>query len=150
MLYCSVLRCAASYRQGWTVVELETLPPGVALPLREALQKCRHHPPSGESSLRRVRPCRVLMRRRLHVWVGSRPRAVLVLGLAAAWRGGRHRAAERVVAFAWVGAVSRAGLMIAMKMILGGELMLMDCVLGGGGGEAGVRLSCWIAQVCDI
>ena len=34
--------------QGWTQQELDTLPIGVALPLREALHKCRSAPPSGE------------------------------------------------------------------------------------------------------
>ena len=33
--------------QGWALPDLDTLPLGVALPLREALQRCRAHPPAG-------------------------------------------------------------------------------------------------------
>ena len=33
--------------QGWTQHELDSLPVGVALPLREALHKCRRSPPAG-------------------------------------------------------------------------------------------------------
>jgi hypothetical protein len=34
--------------QGWSVMDLEGLPRGVALPLREALARCRSHPLTGE------------------------------------------------------------------------------------------------------
>ena len=33
--------------QGWALPDLDTLPLGVALPLREALQRCRAQPPAG-------------------------------------------------------------------------------------------------------
>ena len=32
---------------GWGVATLDTVPVGIALPLREAAQRCRHSPPSG-------------------------------------------------------------------------------------------------------
>lgn len=38
------LRCAI---QGWTLSELDTLPVGIALPLREVFQRSRQSPPSG-------------------------------------------------------------------------------------------------------
>lgn len=34
-------------RQGWSVLDFETLPIGVALPLKEALHACRLAPPQG-------------------------------------------------------------------------------------------------------
>ncbi|KAL3147502.1 hypothetical protein ABBQ38_014558 [Trebouxia sp. C0009 RCD-2024] len=37
----------AMVNQGWTLPDLDTLPLGVALPLREALQHCRGQPPAG-------------------------------------------------------------------------------------------------------
>ena len=36
---------------GWSAAALDTLPVGVALPLREAAQRCRHAPPGGERNL---------------------------------------------------------------------------------------------------
>lgn len=36
--------------QGWDVMQLETLPIGVALPIREALKVCRQDPPQGWSA----------------------------------------------------------------------------------------------------
>lgn len=35
------------YVQGWILSRLDTLPLGVALPLKEALQRCKPNPPSG-------------------------------------------------------------------------------------------------------
>lgn len=40
----AVLMCS----QGWTLPRLSTLPHGVALPFREAFQRCRHSPPAGK------------------------------------------------------------------------------------------------------
>ena len=34
-------------QQGWGVGDMDTLPLGVALPLQEALQRCRFNPPPG-------------------------------------------------------------------------------------------------------
>ena len=42
------LRCAI---QGWTLSELDSLPVGIALPLREVFQRCRQSPPSGAPAL---------------------------------------------------------------------------------------------------
>ena len=39
---------AAVAAQGWDAGSLGRLPPGVALPLREAFQRCRAAPPAGE------------------------------------------------------------------------------------------------------
>lgn len=36
--------------QGWRLIELESLPVGVALPLREALHRCRADPPPGTAT----------------------------------------------------------------------------------------------------
>ena len=36
---------------GWSAATLDSLPVGVALPLREAMQRCRHAPPAGGGSL---------------------------------------------------------------------------------------------------
>ena len=36
--------------QGWTLSLLDTLPPGLALPLLEGLQRCRSSPPQGAHS----------------------------------------------------------------------------------------------------
>ena len=32
---------------GWGAATLDTVPAGIAVPLREAVQRCRHSPPSG-------------------------------------------------------------------------------------------------------
>lgn len=41
----------ASAAQGWTLPDIDALPPGLALPLREAMQRCRSALPAGENSL---------------------------------------------------------------------------------------------------
>lgn len=37
--------------QGWSLRDIDSLPVGVALPLREALHRCREHPPPGAHHL---------------------------------------------------------------------------------------------------
>ena len=36
---------------GWGAATLDTVPAGIAVPLREAVQRCRHSPPSGAAAL---------------------------------------------------------------------------------------------------
>lgn len=36
--------------QGWSLRDLDSLPVGVALPIREALHRCRSNPPAGAST----------------------------------------------------------------------------------------------------
>jgi hypothetical protein len=45
MQACSTELVLLMVRQGWTPLVMETLPLGVALPLKEALLRCRHSPP---------------------------------------------------------------------------------------------------------
>ena len=40
---------------GWNAATLDTVPAGIAVPLREAVQRCRHSPPPGASGLSRGR-----------------------------------------------------------------------------------------------
>jgi hypothetical protein len=49
--------------QGWDLVELETLPFGIALPIHEALQSLREHPPTGARRSMHIRATSLQKRR---------------------------------------------------------------------------------------